>query len=115
MQCCVRHGENDYGTILHFRRLDLRGAYDPRQSGKPLAAGLFLEGEDNTFLLTGMMCRVEAAVKPGVKRKVGVLRLEEGEIREGKFVRERVLNGDEQMSIRFGEKLQTLRVQWYSY
>lgn len=115
MQCFVRHGENDYGTLLHFRELDIRVAYDPRQSGKPLAAGLFLERDGNDFLLTGMMCRVEAAVKPGVNRKVGVLRIEEGEIRDGKFVRARVLNGDEQMSVRFGEKLKTLRVQWYTY
>ena len=43
------------------------------------------------------------------------VRAEEGEIRNGKWIPGRILNGDEQMSIRCGDMIGCLYVELYKY
>ena len=42
-------------------------------------------------------------MKPGVNKKLDILRLEEGRVVKGRWVPGRVMNGDEKMSLRFGD------------
>jgi len=44
-----------------------------------------------------------------------VISLEEGDIRGGVFEPGRILNGDEKMSVRLGDRLTCLRLELYKY
>ena len=103
LKAFVRHGDLDYGTFLRFEDFDLTVAYDPKQSGKPLGAGVVFELGEGRFLIIGTSCAMTFRPKTGKNTRVDVLRLEEGNLVDGEWKRGRVLNGDEKMSLRFGD------------
>lgn len=115
LQACVRHGETDYSAFQRFERYDLSVSYGPRQSGKPLGACLTIELDADRFLLVGLNCGVNFTVKPGVNRKVDLLRLEEGRLEKGEWIGERLMNGDEKMSLRFGDMPKAMMVELYQF
>ena len=115
LQTCVRHGETDYSAFQRFEDYNLAVSYGPRQSGKPLGACLTVELAPNRFLLVGLNCGVNFSVKPGVNKKLDLLRLEEGRVEQGKWVCERLLNGDEKMSLRFGDMPKAMLVELYQF
>ena len=103
LKACVRHGETDYSAFLRFADYDFVVKYGPRMSGKPLGALWVLELSEDRFLLVGLNCTPEFHVKPGVNKKLDILRLEEGRVVKGQWIPGRVMNGDEKMSLRFGD------------
>ena len=103
LKAFVRHGDLDYGTFLRFEDFDIAVAYDPKQSGKPLGAGVVFELGEGRFLIIGTSCAMTFRPKTGKNTRVDVLRLEEGNLVDGEWKRGRVLNGDEKMSLRFGD------------
>ena len=115
LQAFVRHGDLDNGTFLRFQDYNLKVAYSPKRTATPLGAGLVIELDSNTFLVTAMSCSMEFMVKPGNPAKMDILRLEEGSLIDGKWQRGRVLNGDEKMSLSFGPMVKTLLVKLYQF
>lgn len=115
LKAFVRHGEVDYGTFQSFEKYDLAVAYSPRQTANPLGSGLVFELDEDTFLIVGMSCRMEFRVKPGVDKKVDILRLEEGSYKDGQWKRDRILNGDEKMSLSFGPMPKMLLIKLYQF
>ncbi|MCF0132460.1 MAG: DUF5597 domain-containing protein [Blautia sp.] len=115
LQTYIRKGEVDYGAYLRFQEYDLAISYAPRMTAKPLAAGMIFELTPNRFLITGMMSTLEFKVKAGENLKVEYLRLEEGKTVNGKWERGRILNGDEKMSLRLGDKPSCIMVELYKY
>lgn len=115
LKACVRHGEYDYTAFLRFRNYNLAIAYGPRVTAKPLGCAYVIELDENKFLLIGMNCSVKFQVKPGTGRKADLLRMEEGSLRDGVWVPGRVLNGDEKMTIRFGDMPSAVMAQMYQY
>lgn len=115
LQACVRHGETDYSAFLRFANYDLSVSYGPRQSGTPLGACLSVELDPNRFLLIGLNCGVKFSVKPGVKKQMDILCLEEGKLEKGNWVTEHLLNGDEKMSLRFGDMPKAVMVTLYRF
>ena len=111
LQACVRHGETDYSAFLRFADYDLVVKYGPRMSGKPLGCLWVLELSEDKFLLVGLNSTPEFHVKPGVNQKLDILRLEEGRVVNGAWIPGRVLNGDEKMSLRFGDMPSALMVE----
>ena len=114
-QACVRHGECDYSAFLRFSACDLAVSYGPRMSGKPLGACLAFELSPEKFLLVGLNCTPAFHVKPGVCKKLDILRMEEGRVENGEWIPGRVLNGDEKMNLRFGDMPSALMVELYTY
>ncbi len=53
--------------------------------------------------------------KPGVNKKVDILKLEEGDLENGQWKPGRILNGDEKMSLRLGDMPTCLMVQLFQY
>ena len=69
----------------------------------------------NKFLIAGMMSSLTFRVKEGKNLKVDYLKLEEGSVEKGQWKPGRILNGDEKMSLRFGDMPNCLCVELYSY
>lgn len=115
LQSYVRKSETDFGTYLRFEKYDLAVAYSPRMTAKPPAAGMAYELDEDTFLLVGMMSSFCFRPKAEENVKVGLLRLEEGDIVNGEWVPGRILNGDEMMSLRLNDMPACLKVKLYKY
>ena len=115
LKAFVRHGDLDYGTFVRFEDYDLAVAYDPKQTAKPLGCGVVFELGNGRFLIVGASCGMTFRAKPGKNERVDILRLEEGSLKDGEWVRERVLNGDEKMSLRFGPMPSMVMVEVYSF
>jgi len=115
LQACVRHGEVDYSAFLRFENYDLTVNYGPRASGKPLGCCYAIELTESRFLLIGLNCTPSFRLKPGVNRQLDILRMEEGQLVDGKWKSGRVLNGDEKMSLRFGDMPSALMVELYQF
>ena len=115
LQSWCRKSETDYGTYFRFEKYDLAVAYAPRMTAKPLGAGMIYELAENRFLIVGMMCTLTFQAKAGENVKVNFLRLEEGEIENGEWKPGRILNGDEQMSLKLGDMPGCLYVELYRY
>ena len=84
-------------------------------SGKPLGAIYVIELTPSKFLLVGLNCSISFRVKPGVNRQVDFLRFEEGSVKNGAWIPGRVMNGDEKMSLRFGDMPATMMVELYQF
>jgi beta-galactosidase GanA len=115
LQACVRHGEHDFSAFLRFQNYNLSVSYGPRMTAKPMGAAYVIELEENKFLLVGLNCTLNFQVKPGVNKKVEMLRFEEGTLRNGQWRPGRVLNGDEKMMVRFGDMPTAMMVELYQY
>lgn len=115
VQSYVRKSEVDYGAYFQFENYDLSIAYGPRMTAKPLAAGIVYELEKNKFLMVGLNSTLSFRPKAGENVKVEMLRLEEGTILNGEWKPGRLLNGDEKMSLNFGDTPTCLYVELYKY
>ena len=115
LKAFVRHGNLDNGAYLRFGKYDLTAAYAPMQTAKPLGSGMVMEMDEDTFLIIGMSCSMEFCVKPDCDKKLDILRLEEGRLEAGQWKRDRILNGDEKMSLSFGPMPKMLMVKVYQF
>ena len=115
LKAFIRHGEYDYGTMLHFENYDIAVSYAPRADAKPLGAGIIIELEPDRFLLIGTRCTLRFMPKPGVEKTADILRLTEGTIEKGIWKQGRVLNGDEKMSLQFTDMPSAMMLEMYLY
>lgn len=115
LQAYVRHNRLDKGALLSFENYDLVVSYARQQDAKPPAAGLVYELEQNKFLLISMNSTFTFKPKFGENVSVGVLCLEEGTLKNGEWISDRILNGDEKMTIHSGDIVSCLLVELYKY
>ena len=111
----LKHSETDFGEFFTFGNYDFKISYAPRQSCKPLAAGMIIEVEENCFYILGMMSAIKVFSKPGENKKVDILRLEEGEFEDGEWKAGRYLNGDEKMALHMEDQIRCLFLELYKY
>ncbi|MBO9600489.1 MAG: DUF5597 domain-containing protein, partial [Cohnella sp.] len=86
--------DDEPGCVLSFSKYDLKLTYKLKQEGKPASGGLVIEAADNEFILVGLGFSAEFLPR-GNDSKSEYVRIEEGTYVQGKWVRGRVLNGDE--------------------
>ncbi|MBD3689737.1 DUF5597 domain-containing protein [Nanchangia anserum] len=115
MWAFCRHNETDFGTFISASEFDISVAYAPRESRKPVGAGIVIECEDGSFIICGMMSTISFRAKPGRNVTVDFLTVEEGTFIDGQWQRGRVLNGDERMSLRLGDTVTCLKATPYAF
>ena len=74
-----------------------------------------IELDQDTFLIIGTSCTISFQTKPGDPLKADILRLEEGTVVNGQWKRGRILNGDEKMSLKFGDMPEMKLVKLYRF
>ena len=95
MKSFLKKTETDRGCYLKFKSFDLEISYFPKAEGCPIASGVIFELTDTEFLMIGMMCQMKFHVKPGGKYGIEYILLENGSLKEGRFVPCQRMNGDE--------------------
>lgn len=115
LKCYIKQAETDYGALLNFENYDFQISYAPKQSCKPIASGMIYEVNENSFYIIGMMSKIKILPKPGEKKKIDILKLEEGEFKDGEWKAGRLLNGDEKISLHFKDQLSCFYLELYKY
>lgn len=111
----IKRSDTDFGTYFRCEKYDISVSYSPKANEKPLAAGMIYELAPDKFLICGMMSSFTFRVKAGENKNVGILRMEEGDIVNGKWIPGRVFNGDEQMKLQLRDMPEWRCVEVYSY
>ncbi len=111
----LKKTETDYGILLNFESYNFQISFAPKQPCKPLAAGMIYEVGENCFYIIGMMSTIHMLPKPGDHKKVDILKLEEGEFRDGVWKPGRTLNGDEKMMLQIHDQLRCYYLELYRY
>ena len=110
---------NDSGILIFLEKYDLVITYSghgsffspapPKQVGEPLSAGFVIEDGDDIYL-TGIGFSAVFLPKKGSKGKIEILGKEEGSFEDNKWIRGRLLNGDEGYRITFGSIPETQKL-----
>ena len=111
----IKRADTDAGCYFRGEAYDIAVSYTRKMEGKPLAAGMIYELAPDRFLIGGMMSSFTFRVKAGENKKVGIVRMEEGEIVNGEWKAGRILNGDEKMKIQLGDMPEWRYVEVYRY
>ncbi len=105
---------DESGVTFHFAEYDVQIGYGRAVQGKPTAGGAILEVSDNEFYVFGTNFSATFLPKVGEGVFVKPLRIEEGRFENEKWVRGRILNGDE-LRANLPFKPSVLRVRLYKY
>lgn len=111
----IKSSDTDAGCYFHCEEYDIIVSYTRKTEGKPLASGIIYELAPDRFLIGGMMSSFTFRVKAGENKKVGIVRMEEGEIVNGEWKAGRILNGDEKMKMQLGDMPEWRYVEVYRY
>lgn len=98
-------GEEKETVLLSHLALDVQ--YEHRSSGDPAGGGLVLELGSNEFLVLAINCTLQFRRKDG--GLLDTLEKEEGRFADGKWVRGRILNGDERYRNAVGNQVKLFR------
>lgn len=113
------HGFLDNGNaseIIDLENIRLRISYgSPFGGAKHAAGGLVIELGDYELLVLACGCAVEFEAPEHTGMKLDLLRKEEGRFEDGKWVRGRILNGDERYRNTFGKEAQLQRFMFRAY
>ncbi|WP_026561011.1 DUF5597 domain-containing protein [Bacillus sp. J37] len=115
LQSFVKRNEHDFGKLLYFDKYDILVSYSPKIPFKPTSGGIVFEISENEFIIIGTMLGIKFLAKPGSNTHVEFLRLEEGEIQNGKWKPGRILNGDEKMMLNLKDMPSAYKIQLYEY
>lgn len=113
MKSYIRHADTDRGVYLNLTKYDVLVDFYPSAPGTPVSAGVIFELEPDRFLICGMMSNLTFRMKPGEKGMVRGLRLEDGTVRNGRWIPNHIQNGDEQMQFRLGPDPTCLMAELY--
>ncbi|MBR2781782.1 MAG: DUF5597 domain-containing protein [Oscillospiraceae bacterium] len=108
------NGDTDTGKLIPFSKYDVHVTYGGQMQGKPPAGGAILEVSEDEFYVFGTNFRAEFVPKNNEMLTVEPIRIEEGKFVDGKWVRGRILNGDERrVSIPFMPSIIRIKLQSY--
>ena len=111
----LRASEHEKGTILNLAGCDLRIDYLDRGPDTPKAAGIVIETEDGTLYVMGVNFRYSLMSPKNSAAAVGIAEYSEGRFKDGRYIRGRMLNGDERFSMIQTELPAAQCLKWFRY
>ena len=105
--------------VVHLSHMDLTFSYGdmfvPKTPGTPAAGGLVIELGDYEFVVLAAGCTLTWSAPEGSPLSLDLLSKEEGHFENGKWVRGRILNGDEQYRNTFGRQAELVKFKMNPY
>lgn len=107
----IRKDPREQGAVVRARGYDIQIDYRGKEQGKPESGGVVFQLGENDFLIAGFMCSITFHCKTGSGKTAELIRLEEGEWEKDSWVPNRILNGDEKMSLSCKDNIGVYRVE----
>lgn len=118
--------QNDSGKIIELEKYIVKVTYlttsasffsgpAQKQAGAPVGGGFIIELSADEFVMVGVSARVEVLPKLDEGRTISTERKEEGHFVNNKWVRGRILNGDEGYMNSFGSFPTALKFKMFLY
>lgn len=106
----IKQNPWDTGCIIPMDNFDLQLDYTAKEGRNPGSAGIIIK-EENGFYISGCNVRFKVLPKKGSDSFVTMVRLQEGEFVDGKWISGRILNGDELSQCSLGDMAETKYVK----
>ena len=107
--------EHDRGTILRLKNCELELTWKKHPLSEPGCAGMVIEDTDHSFWIFGCNTGVRLLPPRGTKKSLTLLNMEEGHFENSKWIKGRVLNGDERYRKNLGAYPTVLRFSYQCY
>ena len=115
MQGFSQKSEHDRGTILRLKNCELELTWKKHPLSEPGCAGMVIEDTDHSFWIFGYNTGVRLLPPRGTKKSLTLLNMEEGHFENSKWIKGRVLNGDERYRKNLGAYPTVLRFSYQCY
>ena len=115
MQGFSQKSEHDRGTILRLKNCELELTWKKHPLSEPGCAGMVIEDTDHSFWIFGCNTGVRLLPPRGTKKSLTLLNMEEGHFENSKWIKGRVLNGDERYRKNLGAYPTVLRFSYQCY
>lgn len=109
----LRGSEHEKGTVLPLNGCELRIDYMDQAPDTPKAAGIIVESGDKEIYITGVNFRYSLLEAKNAENSPVILEYSEGRFEAGKYVRERMLNGDERCCMLQTEQPVVQHLKWF--
>ncbi|MGG5350323.1 hypothetical protein IGK06_002756 [Enterococcus sp. AZ142] len=107
--------ESDRGTIFDLTNCEVKVSYQNYTEHKVRSAGFIIETSAFEFYVVGINVSLLLRANYEKSEQIGLVDFEEGYFKEGKWVRGRILNGDERYHISIGNETKIYRIVYHTY
>lgn len=107
--------ESDRGIVFDLENCEVKITYKNYSDDKVKSSGFVIETGTNEFFVIGINIRLQLRPKDGVQKQIGIIDFEEGYFNDGKWVRGRILNGDERYNINIENDTEIFRIMYHEY
>lgn len=111
VQAFLRGSEHEKGTVLPLDGCDLRIDYMDQAPDTPKAAGIIVESGDREIYVMGV--NFQYSLMGAKNTDTVIVEYSEGRFEDGRYVRERILNGDERFCMIQTEQPVAQRLKWF--
>ena len=111
----IKEKESDRGELVELENCEVKVNFNKFRDNEVKSSGFIIETDENEFYVVGININVELLSPYGSDKKIGLLDFEEGEFIDNKWVRNRVLNGDERYHITINNEIKVFRIEYHSY
>lgn len=108
----IQKSEHERGTLLRLAGCELELTYRKHPLSEPGCAGMILEDSENSFWILGCNTEIRLLAPRGTEKHLTLLSIEQGFFENGRWHRERILNGDERYHSRLGAEPEILRFKY---
>lgn len=103
------------GENIKLAECETRVNFIPFTKGIAKSAGMIIEISEEEFIVLGINISLTLQSKMDMDKNVGILSLEDGKFENKKWIRDRILNGDDRYDITIGNMPKLLRFKYHVY
>lgn len=113
VQAFLRGSEHEKGMVFPLNGCELRIDYMDQAPDTPKSAGIIVESGDREIYIAGVNFRYSLMEARNTGESPVIVEYSEGRFEDGKYVRERILNGDERYCMLQTEQPVVQRLKWF--
>ncbi|WP_255321329.1 DUF5597 domain-containing protein [Enterococcus casseliflavus] len=103
------------GENIKLAECETRVNFIPFTKGIAKSAGMIIEISEEEFIVLGINISLTLQSKMDMDKNIGILSLEDGKFENKKWIRDRILNGDDRYDITIGNMPKLLRFKYHVY
>ncbi|WP_325123448.1 MULTISPECIES: DUF5597 domain-containing protein [unclassified Enterococcus] len=103
------------GENIELAKCEIRINFKPFTKGIAKSAGMIIELSKEEFVLLGINISLTLQAKRKIYGNIGIITLEDGKFENNKWIRNRILNGDDRYDISIENTPKLLRFKYHIF